>query len=229
MQPDPWQQAYIESRSKRTILRCPRQSGKSESTACRQLGKILFEPPWFALFFGPSQRQAKELFDSLKTLLAPFRALFPLVEETQTSFRLANGSRAVALPASDKTVRGFKSVNAFVLDEAAMVPDKLYKAVRPMLAVSHGEISLLSTPRGKRGFYWRAWEQAERGEMWSPFTVTFRDVPRYDPEFLREERDEMGEAWFAQEYGVEFRDDLTSTDRRNPLLVAPDAVEAMFQ
>ena len=65
--------------------------------------------------------------------------------------------------------------------------------------------------------------------MWSPFTVTFRDVPRYDPEFLREERDEMGEAWFAQEYGVEFRDDLTSTDRRNPLLVAPDAVEAMFQ
>lgn len=226
MTPDPWQRAYIESPSRRTILRCPRQSGKSESTAARQVGKLLFEPPWFALFFGPTQRQSKELFDSIKRLIRPFGELFPFAEETQTSFRLANGSRAIALPATEHTVRGFSSVSAFILDEAAMIPRKLYRAVRPMLAMSRGEISLLSTPKGKTGFFWEAWEKAQVGHIWSPFSVTWRDVTRYDPEFIAEEQEEHGDAWFRQEYGVEFLEE--TVDRRNPTVVPAAAIERMF-
>jgi len=228
MTPDPWQKEYISSTSRRTILRCPRQSGKSASTAARQVGKMMFDGPWFALLFAPTQRQSKEIFDALRQMIAPFSAVFPFTEETQTSFRLANGSRAIALPATESTVRGFAKVNAFVLDEAAMAPRKLYRAIRPMLAMSLGEISLLSTPKGRSGFFWETWEKAEKGERWTPFTVTYRDVTRYDPDFLEEEREEHGERWFRQEYGVEFLDDLEAVDRRNPLVVPAAAVAGLF-
>lgn len=227
MTPDPWQRAYIENPSKRTILRCPRQSGKSEATACRQVGHLLFDAPWFALMFAPTQRQSREIFDSLKRLISPFSSLFPFTEETQTSFRLANGSRAIALPATEGTVRGYSKVNAFVLDEAAMCDRKLYRAVRPMLAMAAGEISLLSTPKGKRGFFYETWLAAESGKRWTPFSVTYRDVSRYDPDFLEEEREEHGERWFSQEYGVEFLDD-SDTDRANPQVVPKSAIQGIF-
>lgn len=226
MAPDPWQKSYIESRSRRMILRCPRQSGKSESTACRQVGHLLFDAPWFTLMFAPTLRQSREIFDSLKRLISPFSTLFPYTEETQTSFRLANGSRAIALPATEQTVRGYSKVSAFVLDEAAMVPRKLYRAVRPMLAMADsGEISLLSTPKGKNGFFYDTWLQAESGRRWTPFSVTYRDVARYDPDFLEEEREEHGERWFSQEYGVEFLDDETGG---NPTLVPKELTRGLF-
>ncbi len=46
--------------------------------------------------------------------------------------------------------------NELKIDEAARVSDELYRAVRPMLATSGGRIVLLSTPFGKRGFFFRA-------------------------------------------------------------------------
>jgi hypothetical protein len=34
------------------------------------------------------------------------------------------------------TVRGYSGVTPLIIDEAAHVPDELYRSVRPMLAVS---------------------------------------------------------------------------------------------
>jgi hypothetical protein len=41
-----------------------------------------------------------------------------------------------------------------IVDEAARVPDDLYRAVRPMLAVSQGRLIALSTPFGQRGWFY---------------------------------------------------------------------------
>ena len=41
-----------------------------------------------------------------------------------------------------------------LIDEAARVPDAMYKALRPMLAVGDGDLWLMSTPYGKRGFFY---------------------------------------------------------------------------
>jgi hypothetical protein len=39
--------------------------------------------------------------------------------------------------------------NRIIIDEAARVPDDLYRAVRPMLAVRHGRLVVLTTfPKG---------------------------------------------------------------------------------
>ena len=44
------------------------------------------------------------------------------------------------------------------------MPDALYYAVRPMLAVSAGRMVALSTPFGKRGWFYEAW--ANGGPAW---------------------------------------------------------------
>ncbi len=61
------------------------------------------------------------------------------VQESQLKIELANGSRILCLPGEEATIRGF-SPNLLVIDEASRVPDDLYRAVRPMLAVSQGRL-----------------------------------------------------------------------------------------
>src|SRR5690606_6279577 len=119
-----------------------------------------------------------------------------------------NGSRIVALPGSEKTVRGYSGVDLLVIDEAARVLDELYYAVRPMLAVSGGEIIALSTPWGKRGWFYDEWSGTSAD--WHRVRITAHDCPRIAPEFLEEERRTMPPAWFASEYEVEFGDTVNA-------------------
>ena len=50
-------------------------------------------------------------------------------------------------------MRGFSAVSLLMIDEAARVDDAVYKALRPMLAVGNGDLWLMSTPLGRRGFF----------------------------------------------------------------------------
>jgi hypothetical protein len=117
----------------------------------------------------------------------------------------------VGLPGTEATVRGFSAVSLLLVDEAARVSDELYLAIRPMLAVSEGTLWLMSTPFGKRGFFYEAW--ASGGE-WERFQVTAYECPRISYKFLEEERTAMGERWFRQEYLCEFEDSVSSVCSR---------------
>jgi hypothetical protein len=90
-----------------------------------------------------------------------------------------------------------------VVDEAAQVPDELYAVIRPMLAISAGRLVLMSTPFGKRGFFYEAWRSSE---PWERYEVPASKVPRIAPEFVAEERRSTGEWWARQEWDVEFLD-----------------------
>lgn len=125
----------------------------------------------------------------------------PPVEESALRVELQNGSRIISLPGTEATVQGFSGVRLLVVDEAARVPDDLYFAIRPMLAVSGGRLICLSTPFGKRRFFFEEWTQ---GAGWERITITGADCPRIPPAFLEEERAHLGEWWFRQEYLCEF-------------------------
>jgi predicted phage terminase large subunit-like protein len=94
-----------------------------------------------------------------------------------------------------------------LLDEAAQVSEELYYSVRPLLAVSGGQLILLSTPRGKQGIFWRAWDQEPD---WKRVKVTADECPRISKEYLAQERRALPSAWFAQEYCCEFVQDEDS-------------------
>jgi hypothetical protein len=130
--------------------------------------------------------------------------LVPMVgERSMSQMQLENGARMLALPNNERTVRAYSSVDLLVIDEASRVPDQLYGAVSPMLAVSKGRQILLSTPFGKRGFFHQEWST---GRGWSRACVPWRMCPRIPPEFVEAERTKHGELWVRQEYEAEFLD-----------------------
>ena len=89
-----------------------------------------------------------------------------------------------------------------VVDEASRVPDDLYQAVRPMLAVRGGRLVLLSTPFGTRGFFHHEW--TEGGADWQRVQVTAADCPRIAPAVAGGRARAIGEWWYRQEYVCEF-------------------------
>jgi hypothetical protein len=159
-------------------------------------------PGSLTLLLSPTQRQSGELFtDKVLRLYNGLGRPVPSAGLSALRLTLANGSRVVALPGEEGAIRGYSSVALLVIDEAARVDDPLYSSVRPMLAVSGGQLVALSTPFGRRGWFWEAWSGAED---WRRVQVGARDCPRITPEFLHEERRAIGERWFRQEYGCEF-------------------------
>lgn len=201
--PDPWQADLLRSDAQQTILNCSRQSGKSTTTAVLATHEAEYRPESLILLLSPSLRQSQELFRKVKdTRLALGADACPVAKESALRVELANGSRIVCLPGKEATIRGYSGVRLLVVDEASRVPDDLYQAVRPMLAVSGGRLVLLSTPFGTRGFFHHEW--TEGGPSWQRVQVTAADCPRIPPAWLAAERATIGEWWYRQEYLCEF-------------------------
>lgn len=201
--PDPWQRQVLETDSNRILLNCTRQSGKSTVAAGLALGTALTRPGDPVLLLSPTERQSVELF---RKVIVQFDAIgrpVPVISETQSELELENGSRIISLPGTQKTTRSFSGVSMLVIDEAAQVEDSLYLSVRPMLAVSKGRLLVLSTPFGKRGWFYEAWSGIE---AWERVQIKAEECPRIDPEFLEEERRVLGERWFRQEYCCSFEE-----------------------
>src|SRR5260370_5001125 len=71
-----------------------------------------------------------------------------------------------------------------------------------MLAASRGKLVCLSTPYGKRGFFYEAW--AKGGPEWLRVEVPANKIPRIDPEHIEEDRRALGESYVRQEYFCSF-------------------------
>ena len=156
---------------------------------------------------APSQRQSSELLRKARSLLTLAAPMIELKGDSAHAVELSNGSRIVSLPAREETIRGFSNVALLIFDEAAWVPDDLYVAARPMLAVSDGRLLALSTPNGQRGWFHREWTE---GTDWHHTRITAAQCPRIPASFLAEERRTMTAAAFASEYECEFTDAIDS-------------------
>jgi hypothetical protein len=189
------------------ILLCSRQSGKSTVTSLLALHEALYNPSALILLLSPSLRQSQELFRRVKDFYnaLPSSAVTAR-EESALRMEFSNGSRIVALPGSERTVRGYSAVDLLVCDEAARCEDALWYSISPMLAVSGGRIILLSTPFGKRGFFHHEWE--EGGEAWHRTRIPASSCPRIPSTFLEQEKRSMPPLFYRSEYEVEFVETL---------------------
>jgi Terminase large subunit, T4likevirus-type, N-terminal len=203
--PDPWQATLLRDRPRRSLLLCSRQSGKSTVTALMALWTAIYEAPALIAICSPSQRQSAEMFRSLMLFHSKLEGAPALNSESVLKAEFSNGSRILALPGVERTVRGLSGVALIIVDEAARVDDELITAVRPMLAVSEGggRLVALSTPHGRRGWFHEAWIG---GGDWTRVRVAASDCPRISKEFLADELKELGPMRFSEEYELEFRD-----------------------
>jgi len=225
LQPDPWQETFLAARPSRSLLLASRQAGKSTVTAAAALHEAVYRAPSTVLLLSPAQRQSAELLSRVRALLNRLPDPPALTGEGALSVRLANGSRILSLPGTEATVRGF-SADLLIIDEAARVDDELYEAVRPMLAVTGGRLIALSTPWGRRGWFWESWSG---DEPWHRTRIPADAVPRISADFLDEERRTLPALVFASEYGCEFVDPLASVFASEDILAAlDDEIVPMF-
>jgi hypothetical protein len=199
---DPWQQTLLRSTAPQVILNCSRQSGKSTSTAVKALHKAIFSPNSLILLISPSLRQSKELFSKALGFLKALQPAQVLDEDNKSSATLENGSRICSLPGDEKTIRGFSAPALILCDEAAFTSDELFMAIKPMLAVSRGQLILMSTPNGRRGVFYDIWQSG--GDSWQRISVPASDCPRISPAFLQQELASMSEWRFKHEYECVF-------------------------
>lgn len=210
---DPWQAGIVAPPRRDTLVLVTRQGGKGMAATVLALSTMLGDPGSKVLTISRSERQARRLFRRIRRAYHKLPNVPPPVTDTATELELRNGSIAIALPGSEATIRGEDAVDLALIDEASRVPDDLYRAVRPMLAITNGAVIALTTPFGKRGWFWEEW--IEGGDGWHRVKVTADQITRISPAFLAKERRSLGEQWFNQEYFCEFLDrewQLFSTD-----------------
>src|ERR1035437_4421723 len=208
---DPLQARVLRTASKRGILNCCPQWGKSTITAAKGVHQAYHAAESLTVVVSPSGRQSGE-FLRKATIFARKLGMRPKGDgDNEISLELPNGSRIVGLPGTEATIRGFSAVSLLLVDEAARCSDDLYLAIRPMLAVSDGTMWLMSTPMGKRGFFYETW--ANGGPEWERFEAPATECGRIRKEILEEERATMGERWFRQEYMCEFEAPATECGR----------------
>jgi len=225
-EPDEQQQAILASTNKRILLNCSRQWGKSTVTAAKAVHRALEFPERLIVAMSPSARQTGELMRKIEGFLRHCGLRVKGDGSNEMSILLPNGSRIVGLPGGEGTIRGFSSVNLLIVDEAARVPDESYRAARPMLAVANGDLLLLSTPYGKRGFFYEEWSGQSD---WLRIQVRAEDCPRIPRDFLDDERRSLGDLWFRQEYCCEFIDNETQLFSRDTITRALDKdIEPLF-
>ena len=216
--PDPWQVNVLTSTAQQMLMLCSRQSGKSSVTAALAAHTALHQPGSLVLLLSPGERQSKELFRKMIAFFRGVNLALPPLSETVLSLELPNGSRVVALPGKEGTIRGYSGVALLVADEAGFVEDALYLAIRPMLAVSHGRFVGLGTPHGNRGWFYEAWEHG--GDAWERHMITATECPRITPQFLEAERRAMGEFAYSQEYECQFLDSESHAFTRDDISAA---------
>jgi terminase large subunit-like protein len=202
--PDAMQSRVLEAHTRRGLLNCCRQWGKSTLGAAMAVHQAYTKPESLTLVISPSARQSGEFVRKAARFLEKLGVQPKGDGDNEMSLLLPNRSRIVGLPSNEVTVRGFSAVSLMIIDEAARVSDEMYHALRPMLAASRGRLWLMSTPHGKRGFFYEAWKLGGRGCL--RITVPATECRRISRSFLREEQSILGEHDFRQEYMCEFED-----------------------
>lgn len=203
--PDAWAQSVMTSQARYVIENISRQAGKSTASSAMAVHQAVFFPRSLVLVVSPTLRQSGEL---QRKAMRFYELVDPqhkgLAEDTKLSIQLTNGSRIIALPGQEDNLRGYSAPSLIIEDESSRVSDDLYTAIRPMLATNQGRLILLSTPNGKTGHFHKIW--TEGGPEWLKIKVTANEIPRISKEFLANERLNMTESQYLQEYFGEFQE-----------------------
>lgn len=166
----PWQDKFLNSHSKRRLLCCARQVGKSTITGLLAIHKAYFNPGYTILIVSRTKDQAIELVYRMRRFLNTSR-FFTTWKETITkkqenkkeiimqSEKKGIESRIIVVPATDAAL-GY-SANIVIGDEAARWEDgdRIFTEVlEPTVTWTQGDIYLLSTPAGMQGFFYQAYK-----------------------------------------------------------------------
>src|SRR5262245_31828225 len=106
-EPDAAQSRVLRTESRRVILNCTRQWGKSTVTAAKAVHHAYTRPGSLTIVVSPTARQSAEFVRKAEEFVRRLQIRPKGDGDNEISLVLPNGSRIVGLPGSDDTVRGF--------------------------------------------------------------------------------------------------------------------------
>jgi hypothetical protein len=196
VEPTKWQEDFLRAPRGASILALTaRQCGKTTTAAWAMAHRALFVPGSLSVIACPAQRQSSEAVGRVHE--AVMRAGGKLETNNVYGLELTNGSRVLALPGSDDSIRGLTVDGWIVADETARLPNDLIAALRPMRARRpDARFAMLSTAWSRTDPFWTAW--ASDDPSWIRLKATAdTDAVHYPPEFLEKERRALGEHEFS--------------------------------
>jgi hypothetical protein len=198
VEPEPWQDRFLRAPLGASIIALTaRQVGKTTTAAWAVAHYMLFSPGGLSVIACPAQRQSKEAVRRVRDCLIQVNAEFK--SDNIYELELKNGSRVLALPSTDDSIRGLTVDGWIVADEAARLSSDLISALRPMRArCPQARFAMLSTAWSRTDPFWTAW--ADEDPSWMRLKATADSVTFFSEEYLAQERRALGEHDFQREY-----------------------------
>ena len=197
--PQQWQDQFLRApRGASILVLTSRQVGKTTAAAIGMAHTAVFKPGSLSVVACPAQKQSAEAIRKVREMVLKGGA--KLVVDNVYGIELDNGSRVLALPGTDDTVRGLTVDGWIVADEAARLSADLIGALRPMRArCPQARLVMLSTAWSRTDQFWLAWSSDD--PSWSRIRATVDMYPSLLPAaFLEAERRQGGEDYFKREY-----------------------------
>ncbi len=224
--PFPYQAQLIRDHNIKTrVVRKSRQIGITTALAKESIWKTFTKPPRTILIISPSDRQSKIPMQRIQTDVDANPNLREQVTRKNTSeLWLKNGSSIISLPNNPDRIRGF-SPSDIIADEAAQFlnDEKVLASIRPMLSATAGTLTVVSTPKGKRGLFYDQYrlavsEQTKRKDIQAYDFYPSTICPLITSEFLENERLNLSELQYQEEYEGAFVE-VADTYIRMPVIM----------
>jgi hypothetical protein len=248
-QPHDAQKRLFCSAASVRIAACGRRWGKTESLSIDIASLALSERGSRQIIVAPTEMQARLLGEAVRQRLEQvFKSDLSGLEDrtlvvrarphlTLTIASVTPGpepSQVLCRTAGrdGRNLRGLWA-HRIIVDEAAHVPDRVLREVLPpMLADKGGEYVLASSPNGRRSAFYALFarglvssqaktSQAKTGVCYQSFQCPTSDNKGHlDKAWLGSQREEMGEALYAQEFEAQFLDDFGMVFREDEICAA---------
>jgi hypothetical protein len=195
--------AYCCLASKRALCLAGRQSGKDYTQAALALWEAVVQPNSRIVMVSGAQRQSDALMEKILSFAARNEKLYDsILKSSLETCRLTNGSFIKALPATG-LIRGETATRVLVNEARDILNDEeTFSAVEPMLLTTDGTMGIFSTPLGKTGRLWEAFNNPLYLKTRIPSRVSKYATKKH----LERQRLEMSAARYANEYEAEFLD-----------------------
>jgi len=216
--PFDYQKDFLLDESKRIAFRSGRQVGKTTCCAIKAIHHALNGEKRVVVILSPSLRQSSLMFRKVRAYLKHDLVYDLLESESNTRVSFKNGSEIHCLPGNNPdTVRGF-SPTMKIDDEAAFIKDEVYVASDPSIIATKGIHVMTSTPFGKRGRFY----QAFNSDAWSKYHIKSIRSPLITKDDLKSAKAEKTELEFKQEYEGEFLEEMDTYFPRDLVLSCVD-------
>ena len=202
--------AWINEGYRKILYVLPRRSGKDYLAWNMAIDQCL-EKPCQVLYCLPTYGQAKRcIWDAISIDGIKFLELIPptLIDNmngSEQKITFKNGSilRLIGADSYDTSLVG-QNAQMIVLSEAALMNlEKVWAYARPILAASGGTLLVFGTPRGKNAF-WHMYNAALNLEDWFVLKMGVDETRHIDEEILFEERAQVSEDIYEQEWMCSF-------------------------